>query len=80
MDTLGFVATDAQHESAEEKIDKNSYERIENLFFEYLFSCSYKCTSEPDLIFHKPPEYYCWQGKRYLTQKDWDMGIGESFL
>lgn len=54
MDTRGFVSTDSQICETEDKI----YTQIDKLFFEYLFSCSYKLDSESDIIFHKPPEYY----------------------
>lgn len=74
MDTLGFVSTDSQICETEDKF----YTQIEKLFFEYLFSCSYKLDSESDIIFHKPPEYYYWKGKKYETKKDWATGNGKS--
>ncbi|MBQ3033381.1 MAG: hypothetical protein IJD28_03295 [Deferribacterales bacterium] len=41
---------------------------------EKLFSHSYKIDSEDNIIYHKPPGYYYWKDKRYLTQKDWELG------
>lgn len=52
MDTLGFVSTDSQICETNDKF----YTQIEKLFFEYLFSCSYKLDNESDIIFHKSPE------------------------
>lgn len=74
METIGWVATDSQTGETEDKY----YERMEKLFYKYLFSCSYKLDNEDDLIYHDPPEYYCWKEKRYETQKDWDDGNGKS--
>ncbi len=66
IDTLSFVIADSQLSETE----NNFYTQIHKLFFEYLFSSSYKLDSESDIIYHKPPEYYYWKGKQYETQKD----------
>lgn len=73
METIGWVATDSQHEEI-----PDTYARMEKLYSDYLFSCSYKLDSESDIIFHKPPEYYYWKGKKYETKKDWAAGNGIS--
>ena len=72
MATIECVATDSQHEET-----PDTYARMEKLYDDYLFSCSYKFDSKSDIIFHKPPEYYYWQGKKYETQNDWLTGNGK---
>lgn len=76
MNTIGFVFTDSQICETEDKF----YSKIDNLFDEYLFSCSYHFDNESDIIFREWPEPYYWKGKIYETQKDWSTGNGKIYI